>query len=337
MAFNGRFVLNLAYFAESIGGDKDEFVKVSNFTEEELSSDTCIVSDVVYNEIVEMAVRSTKDEYFGLHAGENLNLAAGGLITQIVQNSRTVKQALEYCCEFANIGCSVLPMSLIEESNHYKIILTPDESWSSKSFVSFQHTVYGVLAFSVQEFFSLTRQKKHPIEVHLPWPKPTNKHEYERVFGCEVLFNKDVISILLEKRDVEEKIVSADFNLLRVLLKYAEEKTSQISKVQGFSSIVKQSLIKLKKPEFPTIEQISSHLNISPRTLQRKLKVEGITFQEIINELRKDFAISYIKRHELSLSEISYLLGYADTSNFNRSFKRWTTMTPKEYRNKLDV
>lgn len=337
MAFNGRFVLNLAYFAESISGVKDELIKVSNLTEEELSSDTCIISDDVYNEIVEMAVRSTKDEYFGLHAGENLNLAAGGLITQIVQNSRTVKQALEYCCEFANLGCSVLPMSLIEETNHYKIILTPDESWSSKSLASFQHTVYGVLAFSVQEFYSLTRQRKHPIEVHLPWPNPINKDEYERVFGCKVLFDRDVISILLEKKDVEEQIVSADYNLLRILLKYAEEKSSQISRIKGFSSIVKQSLIKLTKPEFPNIEQVSSHLNISPRTLQRKLKAEGVTFQEIINELRKDFAISYLKRHELSLSEISYLLGYADTSNFSRSFKRWTSMTPKEYRNKLDV
>ncbi|MFA7327246.1 MAG: AraC family transcriptional regulator ligand-binding domain-containing protein [Candidatus Kapaibacterium sp.] len=331
MAFNGRFILNLAYFAACKGGNSSEIIQLSNKTESELMQDTCIIDDITYNSLVEYTVESTGDEYFGLHAGENLNLAAAGLIAQIVQTSQTVKQALQFCCEFANLGCSVLPLSLIEENNYYKIVLTPDKVWSHKSLISLQHTVDGVLAFTIKEFYSLTRQKRNPIEVHLPWKRPKSENEYVRVFGCGVKYNQPEIAILLEKSYVEQPITTVDYNLLSILLKHAEEKSIQINKSKGFASIVKQSMIKLTRPEFPTIRQVSYHLNISSRTLQRKLKEEGLTYKEIIDELRKDFAISYLKRPDLSLREISYLLGYADTSAFNRSFKRWTGQTPKEY------
>ncbi|NRA12289.1 MAG: helix-turn-helix transcriptional regulator [Crocinitomicaceae bacterium] len=86
------------------------------------------------------------------------------------------------------------------------------------------------------------------------------------------------------------------------------------------------------KPELPTVDKVSSHLNISSRTLQRKLKEEGNTYKDLIDELKLDFAISYLNQPELNILEITYLLNYADASAFNRSFKRWTGKTPSEHR-----
>ena len=86
------------------------------------------------------------------------------------------------------------------------------------------------------------------------------------------------------------------------------------------------------KPQFPTVQQVADHLNVSVRTLQRKLKQEGFTFQEVMDQLRKDFAMDYLSRPELSVGEVAFLLSYAETSAFSRAFKRWTGMTPVEYR-----
>ncbi len=331
MAFNGRFLMNMAFLASRNGANINDLVAITGKSFDELSEETCVVDNLTYNAVIELAVQETKDEFFGLHAGENLNLAAAGLIVQLAQTSETIKQAIELCCEFANLGCSALPMKL-SKKEHYEIILTPDELWKNQSQIAFQHTAEGVIAFTIKEFHSLTRMKHYPIAVHLPWSRPSNIMEYERVFGCKVHFNKDEIAILLDKKFVDQPVVTSNYNLLNILVSHAQEKSAAINNSLGFSSIVKHSLINLIKPEFPSIDQVAGHLNISTRTLQRKLKEEGTTFKQIINDLRLDFAKSYLKQQELQISEIAYLLSYSDASAFNRSFKSWTGKTPNEYR-----
>ena len=88
------------------------------------------------------------------------------------------------------------------------------------------------------------------------------------------------------------------------------------------------------KPQFPTIEQVAANLNLSVRTLQRRLKEEGLTYKIVLDELRKQFALDYIKNKELSVKEIAYLLDYAEPSSFIRTFKRWTGKSPNVYRSR---
>jgi len=332
MHFNGRFVINLAEFAARQGGNMSELVALSGKSAKELAREECFVEPEAYNKFLEAAVKSTGDSFLGLHAGESLSLSAAGLIAQITQTSETVKQALEYCCEFANLGCSALPMELKKEVDHYKVTLTPNELWKQQSGLAVRHTAEGALAFTVREFQSLTLKKHRPLKVQLSWPKPHDISEYERIFECPVEFEQDEIAILLREQDVEEKVITSDYNLLRILVAHAEEKSARIEQKQGFASLVKQSVVRLVKPEFPTIEQVAGHLNLSLRTLQRRLKEEGFTYKQLIDELKKEFALGYLKRPDLSINDIAYLLSYADTSAFIRSFKRWTNQTPAEYR-----
>lgn len=332
MAFNGRFVMNIAHFASQQGADMDELIALSGRSAADLCDEYCVIDDTRYNAVIERATEVTGDPFFGLHAGENMNLAAAGLIAQLTQTSATVKQALELCCEFANLGCSALPMQLIEEQDRYKVTLTPTELWKKQSDVSVQHTAAGVIAFTIREFHSLTRMRHNPIAIRLTWSAPADSSEYLRVFGCPTHFNKPEIAVLLRKEHVEDSVITADYDLLRILVTYAEEKSAKIKQEQGFSALVKQSVIRLVKPEFPTIEHVAGHLNLSPRTLQRRLKDEGCTYKQLIDELKKEFALSYLKRPDLSIADIAYLLHYADTSAFVRSFKRWTGSTPNKYR-----
>ena len=332
MAFNGRFLLNLIQFASSKEVNYQKLIALSGRSVEELSSEACVVENHVYNHLLEQAVELTNDPFFGLHAGEALNLAASGLINQIVHTSSTVKQALELCCDYANLGCSALPMQLIEQKENYKLCFTPDELWLQQSAVAVQQTIEGTLAFSIREFHSLTRMKHNPISIDLPWEEPKDISEYERVFSCPVFFNKEQVTIYLEKEHVNDKVTTSDFDLLRILIQHAEEKSAKINEEKGFASLVKQSMINLIKSEFPTIEQVSSHLNISLRTLQRRLKSEGVTYKQLINDLRKDFALSYLKRSDLNYADIAYLLSYADVSAFSRAFKKWTGQSPKTFR-----
>jgi len=336
MAFNGRFVLNIAHYASRLGVDLDRLVELSGHSMAYLEKEDATIQNQAYNSVIETAVAESCDPFFGLHVGESQNLSAVGLILQISQSSETVKQALHYCCEFANLGCSALPLTLVEEQNHYKVRMKADSLWLEQSPIAVRHTAEGVLCFSIREFHSLTREKHQAIAVHLPWKRPKDDiSEYSRILGCPVLFNQAEIALLLQKKHVEDKVITSDHALLQILVAHAHAKSAQIEQLSGFSAAVKQSVISLIKPAFPSIEQVAHHLNLSLRTLQRRLKEEGYTFKKLIDELRKDFAFSYLKRPDLSITEIAFLLDYADTSAFSRSFKRWTGQSPISYRSGL--
>ena len=84
--------------------------------------------------------------------------------------------------------------------------------------------------------------------------------------------------------------------------------------------------------ELPGIKEITNILHMSPTTLRRKLKQEGTTYQEIKDDTRRDAAISYLSRPDLSIKSSAYLMGFEDPCAFNRSFKKWTGFPPGEYR-----
>jgi AraC-like DNA-binding protein len=87
--------------------------------------------------------------------------------------------------------------------------------------------------------------------------------------------------------------------------------------------------------EHPTRERVAKRLKISPRTLQRRLNDWGVTFEELIDEYRRDRAFRLLMRDDHSVLEIAYSLGYSAPAHFSRAFKRWTGVTPRAYRNAI--
>lgn len=85
--------------------------------------------------------------------------------------------------------------------------------------------------------------------------------------------------------------------------------------------------------EHPTRERVARRLNISARTLQRRLNDWGVTFEELVDEYRRDRALRLLMRDDHSVLEIAYSLGYSDPAHFTRAFKRWQGVSPRIYRN----
>ena len=85
----------------------------------------------------------------------------------------------------------------------------------------------------------------------------------------------------------------------------------------------------------PTISKIADQLGMSRRTLQRRLADQGLVYQELVDETRRDLAVRLLERNEFSLAEIAFLTGYAEQSTFTRAFKRWHGLTPTGFRRSL--
>lgn len=333
--FRARFIANIIQFATQQGVAQQPLLSLTQKTMDQLCDDELLFEAAIYNEIVEKAVALSGDKLFGLHLGEYLSLSAAGLIVQIAQSSSTVLEALQYMVEYANLGCQSLPFALKELPTEWELSLNPKTFWLAQSPQSVRQTVDGSLVFSIREFHTLTRQQYFPKRIHLAYEQPIDITEYHRIFQCSVVFNQPVTAIYLEKSQVQEKVVTSDYRLLQILIQYAQEKLAKMEGQIGFATIVKLSIINLVKPQFPTIEQVAANLNLSVRTLQRRLKAEGLTYKAVLDELRKQFALDYLKNKELSIKEIAYLLDYAEPSSFIRSFKRWEGVSPSDFRKRV--
>lgn len=334
MTFGARYINNIIQFAGQQGANKKALVELTGISETELCDEDLRLDASIYNSVLEAALAQTKDEYLGLHIGEYLNLSAAGLIVQLSQHSETVRQAIDLIVQFANLGCQALPFSLDENSDNFELVITANQFWANQSPQSVRHTIDAIMVFTIRELHSLTHRKHYPQKIQFSYPKPKSFMEYERIFKCPIAFNQPTNKLIFNKKLLSEKVVTSDYNLLKVLVQFAEEKLQKLKQKSGFSTIVEQTILNLVKPEFPTIDTVAANLNLSVRTLQRRLKTESKTYKAILDDLKYKFAMNYIKNPDLSISEIAYLLDYSEVAAFSRSFKRWTGKSPLEVKKK---
>ncbi len=96
--------------------------------------------------------------------------------------------------------------------------------------------------------------------------------------------------------------------------------------------VILQLLMRYTESAAPSIGTLAKHLDISIRTLQRRLRKEGVTHLELLERVRREKAEGYLRDTHMSVKEISVLLGFSDQSSFCRAFKRWTGSTPSRFR-----
>jgi AraC-like DNA-binding protein len=155
--------------------------------------------------------------------------------------------------------------------------------------------------------------------------------EFRTFFGCTIEFGSDIDEVTYPGASARLPIVSADPYLNSLLVQYCDEAlASRIAKSSAWRLSVENAIAPLLPHGRARIAEISQRLGISPRTLERRLATEGLTFSRVLDELRLDLAKRYLRERGLPISEIAWLLGYREASAFNHAFKRWTGTTPKQ-------
>lgn len=333
MAFRAKFIKNIIHFAGQRGAKVADLLAICGVEKpEDLNDEQLYFQKDRYDRIMWKALEQCGDPLFGLHLGEYLSLSAAGLIVQIAQSSRTVLEALEYTVAFANLGCQELPFQLQELDHAWELSLNPSQEWQDHYPQSAEQTVDGMMVFTLREFQSITLRKYQPLSVHFAYAKPGAQAEYQRIFQCPLRFSMPRTAFYLRKEQVTDAVVSSDYQLLRMLVNYAEQKLNAMEEEKGFANTIRQAIIHLAQPQFPTIQQTAANLNLSVRTLQRRLKVEGFTYQDLTDELKRQFAVDYLQNRRLSVKEIALSLDFAEASSFIRTFNRWYGTSPQLYR-----
>ena len=181
-----------------------------------------------------------------------------------------------------------------------------------------------------------THRRLNPIGVHFVHRRASESPELEKYFGCQIEFDADTDKIIFDKRAKQLPLVSADPYLNEILLRACEQalayRRPHASSLRIAIENTITPLLPHGKAQLPAVAQM---LGLSNRTLARRLTAEGLSFSEILDQLRSDLAAHYLGDASLSISQIAWLVGYQAVSAFSHGCKRWTGMNPKRMRDKL--
>jgi AraC-like DNA-binding protein len=163
---------------------------------------------------------------------------------------------------------------------------------------------------------------------------PDDVGEVERSLGCPI--HKDALwsGFALSREAWELPLRRRDPVLRKVLEQHANEIASQLPAMDGVAVDVRRVLASRVAKGDVQIQSVARALAISTRSLQRRLAAAGVTYQEVLDQTRRDAANRYLRVATFSIGEVAYLLGYSEAAAFHRAFKRWTGMGPQEFRDR---
>ena len=170
------------------------------------------------------------------------------------------------------------------------------------------------------------------LEVWFPHGPLGSRDEYARVLGVAPRFEAPHAGVLFDDATLDAPCRASDPNLFKLLKSHAELLLAREPRDNSVRSQVRRLVITRVKDGEPDIANIARLLASSERSLQRQLKIEGTSFRAVVDEARRELALGYLDDHKLTVSEVGYLLGYAEAGAFVRAFKRWTGRTPGEVR-----
>jgi AraC-like DNA-binding protein len=182
----------------------------------------------------------------------------------------------------------------------------------------------------------ITNSQMHPLEVQFAHGRKEPDAECQRLFQCKVRFSRNIDAAEWTQGVLEMRIPTSDARLNLLLRRYGDRLLQQVkSKTdESFADEVTAAAARLLSSGSVSVRKVSRLLNMSERTMQRRLEQADLSFNGLVRQLRQELAEAWLQTGKFDIKHISYLLGYSDVSAFSRAYKRWTGLSPSQGRSK---
>jgi AraC-like DNA-binding protein len=313
------------------GLDVDEVLGAAGLDRAVVSQAEGFIPTAAFALMLEEAARASGDGCFGLHFGERFEPKDIGALTYVVLNSPTVGAAMQDAVRYMRIHNRGATVWLAAEGRHGHLRYTLDGS----DVASRRHHSEFSMTVALQVLRVIAGAHWTPHEVQFAHDAPEDTSEHVRVFGREPRFARPFNAIVFEQDLLERPVEIADARLYRVLKQHAERVLTETPSGTDLHTAVTRTIAERMGHGPPNLAHVARALSMSARTLERRLREQGLAFRELVSEMRRRLAIEYMADGERTLAEIAFLLGYSEVTAFNRAFKRWAGASPSQYRASL--
>jgi AraC-like DNA-binding protein len=312
--------------ARGLGIDPVQMVCHAGLDRQCLLTPDLRVPEALVSEVFEESAQAAQCATLGLMVGASWRLSDFGVISLLLQHQPTLRHTLQELQRNRHLISDSVVIDLAEYPN---VAVLQMALVTGRAHPGRQR-----MELAIGALLSLCRSQlgAHwlPRRVHFSHTAPVSLLEHQKVFGSAIEFGAEFDGIVLAKEDLDKVNPASDANMA----KYAQNFIDLQPRVQerNIAHDVRRSVHVLLPRGRSNIDQVSQSLGISTRTLQRQLEQRGENFQSLVNDVRREQAISYLEGKTHSITQITQLLGFAETSAFSRWFSQQFNSPPSRWK-----
>jgi AraC-like DNA-binding protein len=288
--------------------------------------DKILVSTEEFFALYRGIAESSNDPGFGLKLGTEERVERYDPIKIAALSARSFRDAVERLSRYKQLTCPE-EIRLVERGNECAVQFV----WLLAHEKEPPLLVDVCFAWIVSIARRGTGQLLNPKRVELERAS-AHREMYEAHFHSPVKFKASQNALIFSKADMDLPFVTYNAELLAIVAPQLEAELTQQLAQKTFSEQAKAILKRLVAGQRPGIQDLARELHVSTRTLQRRFTEQGITFQRLLEEARRELARHYLLHASLELNETAYLLGYEDANSFFRAFHHWEGTSPGQWR-----
>jgi AraC-like DNA-binding protein len=275
--------------------------------------------------LLKVCVEVTHDPYFGLTVAKFLqasNLHAVGYALLASTNLMDFCRRLQ---RYFRLVSQAAEIDVVENGDEVALVARPLYHVSAEA----EDTWHAVLVRFMRELF---KREYRPLRVqfHHDCP-PAGAGPYERYFGCPVTFGFADAALVFDRAEMDRPLTGACPEIAQANDRLAASYLARVER-SDVVAMTRSAIVNLLATGECTRRRVADSLRLGEATLQQRLAQRNTSFQALLDDTRHGLARDYIQQSALSVTEITFLLGFTDVSNFNRAFKRWTGKSPSAYR-----
>ncbi len=321
-------------FAVSKGADRQTLIERSHIRLEDLEDQDSRIPLANYLALLKAGIELCQEPALSLLFGEAVKLQDISLVGLIGVAFDNVESGRQLVNRYTPLGLdaddgTAEPIQFVRENGDvwmkFNGRIYVDNPLLLESGIA--RAVCGVRA--LQQSMPGLASLQFPKAIRFTHAEPSYRAEYDRIFGVPLFFESHMNGFLIDEAILNLKLPRTNPYLSEIMSARAEELLKSLERSKTTRGRVENLLVPILHTGEATVEMIASKLGLSRQTLFRKLKAEGVTFEQVLDELRHQMALYYLNGKKVSVNQTAYLLGFSEPAAFSRAFKRWTGSSPR--------
>lgn len=271
------------------------------------------------------------DALVGLHVGERIHPMDYGLLGQLIMNSETIQDAIEDVFGVEYIINNIFPTGVIIENSHAinRLFCHQYEPKSIRHIV--EQDISALINLGVFIMNKDYTEKNKPIEVHFRHQPAHDIECYEKALRCKVSFEQEFNQVIYPESILNVPTYNPSPRVAAILKDEVQKLLTKVERLDSISLRIWRIFQSAPLSQPIDIESVSTQLNMTVRTMQRHLQLEKTSFQEELNLYKGEIA-KRLLNNQLAVTQVAHEMGFNDSSAFHKAFKRWTGITPKQFK-----
>lgn len=318
----------LATFAQQRGVEMQPLLHKHGLSIESISTPGARMTATQYGQLLVDVDTLTDDDGFWFRFGQQLNFPAYDVLGQVMLGCNTLRQAMHILAKYYQLLSCGSELVCVEEGDSLCIhIYRQGDIEARVSFIRSELLVSVIF----NGILVMLADRGEKLRFEFDYRKPRHASLYHKYLNRNCVFSATQSKVIIPAEYLSRPGVHPNPVMLKILVKQCDQLLGQLQSHQSISAQARTAIAAIPG-HYPTASSVAQKIGLSPRTLSRRLKEQGTTFQLLVNEVKTQRAVNYLQTTEMSIEQVATLVGFSDSANFRRAFVSWTGMLPSDYR-----